>query len=91
MRIQVRLFAAYREWVGQRDLTLDVKPGSRVIDVWQTLREQYPLLRGIPPAAAVNLEYTQLETELQEGDEVAFLPPVSGGQLIMWRLDNGER
>lgn len=79
MQVNVRLFAVYREKVGQRALFLEVKPGAKVIEVWDTLREQYPRLPSVPPAAAVNMEYTGLETELQAGDEVAFLPPVSGG------------
>jgi len=79
MQVNVRLFAVYREKVGQPAFCLEVKPGAKVIEVWNILREQYPRLPPVPPATAVNMEYTGLETELQADDEVAFLPPVSGG------------
>ncbi len=87
MRINVKLFAAYREWAGRRDLTFDVQPGTRVIDIWQALSKHHPRLQSVSPAAAINMEYTQLEAELQEGDEIAFLPPVSGGQTPFYILD----
>ena len=79
MQITIRLFALYREAVGQRALTWNVDEGMTVAELWQALRDVYPGLPDVQPAAAVNAEYTSLEAVVHDGDEVAFLPPVSGG------------
>jgi molybdopterin converting factor subunit 1 len=79
MLVRVHVFAAYREAIGARQVDVDVPTGSTVGDVWQTLRDKYPGLRTPRPAAALNEEYAPLDTPIQSGDEVAFLPPVSGG------------
>ncbi len=79
MQITIRLFALYREAVGQGVLTWDVDEGTTVAELWQALRAAYPDLPHIQPAAAINAEYVSPETVVHEGDEVAFLPPVSGG------------
>jgi molybdopterin synthase catalytic subunit/molybdopterin converting factor small subunit len=76
MRISVRLFAGLREQAGtgERELELDV--GARVADVWPGLG------LGDEPAGllyAVNKAYAGADHELEEGDEVALIPPVSGG------------
>ncbi|MER3484098.1 MAG: molybdenum cofactor biosynthesis protein D/E [Meiothermus sp.] len=78
MRIRVLLFALYREQVGQTKLELDLDPGSTVADAKAALEAQFPLqLSG--GLAAVNEQLAQPDTLLQNGDELAFLPPVSGG------------
>ena len=81
MKINVRLFALYRERAGAGHLTLDLAPGSTLADVVGEIRNLYPQLA--PPAvrivAAVNAEYTEGDVPLYEGDEVALIPPVSGG------------
>ena len=80
MQIRARFFASYREAVGQRKLELEVARGTTVADLWQRLGQEFPRLSAISPAAAaVNMEYVPFEAELRDGDEVAFLPPVSGG------------
>jgi molybdopterin converting factor subunit 1 len=79
MSVKVHLFATYRETVGARQVSLDLAEGATVGDAWHALQAQYPRLRTPRPAAAVNEEYAELETVLQAGDEIAFLPPVSGG------------
>ncbi|HID85946.1 MAG TPA: molybdopterin converting factor subunit 1 [Anaerolineae bacterium] len=80
MRVRARFFALYREAVGQREAELEVSEGTTVADLWGRLGQEFPRLAAISPAAAaVNAEYVPLEAELHEGDEVAFLPPVSGG------------
>jgi molybdopterin synthase catalytic subunit/molybdopterin converting factor small subunit len=76
MRISVRLFAGLREQAGVRERSLEVRNGATVADVW-------PLLDlGAEPAGllyAVNRAYARPSTVLGEGDEVALIPPVSGG------------
>ncbi|MFQ6057504.1 MAG: molybdopterin converting factor subunit 1 [Anaerolineae bacterium] len=81
MRVKVRFFASYRELVGRRELELEVAAGATVADLWRRLGQEFPRLSAISPAAAVNMEYVPFEVGLHDGDEVAFLPPVSGGGL----------
>lgn len=77
--VQVQMFAAYREAVGARQIPFDVAEGATVLDVWQQLQAKYPKLRTPRPVAAVNESYATLDTVVQPGDLVAYLPPVSGG------------
>ena len=76
MRISVRLFAGLREQAGVRERSLEVSDGVTVADIW-------PLLElGEEPAGllyAVNRGYATRETALRDGDELALIPPVSGG------------
>jgi molybdopterin converting factor subunit 1 len=81
MRITVRVFARLRELAGAGELVRDVAPGTSVADVWRALQHEFP---GMAPyarsvSAAVNAEFARMDTRLSDGDEVAFLPPVSGG------------
>ncbi len=76
MRISVRLFAGLREQAGIRERAVEVTDGATIADIW-------PLLElGDEPAGllyAVNRGYAARETALHDGDEVALIPPVSGG------------
>ena len=76
MRITVRLFAALRERAGWSERELDVPDGAAVADVWPELG-----LGDEPPglAYARNREYAARADALADGDEVAVIPPVSGG------------
>jgi molybdopterin converting factor subunit 1 len=78
MEITVRLFAALRERAGASRRTLRLEDGSRVGDVWQALD------LGEEPAGmayALNREYADRAEALRDGDEVAVIPPVSGGDF----------
>jgi molybdopterin converting factor subunit 1 len=81
MRVKVRLFAQLRDLAGSGDLDCTVDESARVQDVWRALVHDHPGLASFTRAmsTAVNLEYARLDTPVREGDEVAFLPPVSGG------------
>jgi molybdopterin converting factor subunit 1 len=81
MTVTVRLFARLREIVAADELRREVGDGSTVRDVWRGLAREYPPLAEFEPSisAAVNADYARLDTVVREGDEVAFLPPVSGG------------
>jgi molybdopterin converting factor subunit 1 len=81
MRVTVQLFARLRELAGRSDAVCEVTPGASVADVWRALEATYPAIRPLAPAvsAAVNAEFAAMTTQVHEGDEVAFLPPVSGG------------
>ena len=80
MRVQVRLFAALRERAGAGARDLDLPDRARVADVWPRLD------LGDEPAGlvyAVNREYADRDRALAEGDEVALIPPVSGGAFVL--------
>lgn len=82
MRVSVRLFASYREAAGRGHLDLELPAGATVRDVVEHVRDMYPLLRnGREIVAARNRDYVGLEERLAEGDEVALIPPVSGGTI----------
>ena len=77
--VQVRLFASARERVGAAHLAQTVPAGSTVGDLCAQLYETYPGLRDLCLRFAVNTAYTDLDTELHDGDELACIPPVGGG------------
>lgn len=81
MQITVRLFAMYRERLGADALTLEVPEGGRVADVLHILTERFPHLLPLVDntRVAVNQEFAEPSYVLCEGDEVALIPPVSGG------------
>jgi molybdopterin synthase sulfur carrier subunit len=81
MRVTIRLFARLRDLVGAAELVCDVPDGARVSDVWRALETGHPAVapyaRSI--SAAVNADYARMNAPVADGDDVAFLPPVSGG------------
>ena len=81
MRVTVRLFARLREIAGADTLNREVPAGSALGDVWRSLVEEWPAMAAFDRtvSGAVNEEYARMTRELADGDEVAFLPPVSGG------------
>ena len=81
MRVRIRLFARLRDLTGQSELSRDVPEGSSAREVWRLLAAEFPALNAYEASvsAAVNEDYAKMTTRLTDGDEVAFLPPVSGG------------
>ena len=81
MQVKVRLFAAFREVVGRNALTVDAPQGSTVGQVVERLRADYPSLGPAAAGAmlALNQEYVDPSTAVSDGDELALIPPVSGG------------
>jgi molybdopterin converting factor subunit 1 len=81
MKVHVRLFAILRERAGRSELPLELPDRATVADAIGLLSEQLPEirphLRSI--AFAVNRAYASGATVLQDGDELALIPPVSGG------------
>jgi molybdopterin synthase catalytic subunit len=77
----MRLFASAREVVGKQEVIVDVPEGVTAADLLTQLVAQHPDLRRLAPSLklAVNHEYVEGERRLAEGDEVALIPPVSGG------------
>lgn len=82
MRINVKLFAVLRERAGgTSELDLQLHSGARVADAATALGERFPELTSFLPrvAYAVNQTYTKADAPLNDGDELALIPPVSGG------------
>jgi molybdopterin converting factor subunit 1 len=79
--VRLRLFASLREAVGRDHLDLDLPEGATTEDAWAQLVAACPALapRRRSLSAAVNRRYLAFDAALAEGDEVVFVPPVSGG------------
>jgi molybdopterin converting factor subunit 1 len=81
MTVKIKLFAILRDRAGVTELPLDLPEHATVADAMKRLSDQHASLAPHLPrcAAAVNLERATLETTLNDNDELALLPPVSGG------------
>ena len=81
MKVQVRLFASYREAAGRDLVELELPEGGTVEAAWAAVAERYPALRPYRPHTlfAVGQDYVLPEHPLSPGDEVCLFPPVSGG------------
>jgi MoaE-MoaD fusion protein len=78
MHVRIRLFAGLRERAGASEIELDLPEGARVRDALDQMRS---LTDGVRVVMAVNQEYASGEAELHAGDELALIPPVSGGSV----------
>lgn len=81
VNIRTLFFASYRDLVGTRSLDVELSPGATVADLVGTLRKRGGPYASLPqdPPVAVNRSYAAADEVLEEGDEVAVLPPVAGG------------
>jgi molybdopterin converting factor subunit 1 len=81
VRITVRLFARLRDIAGSAELTRQLPAGATIGTVWRELVGDFPDLREYERSisSAVNADYARMDQPVKDGDEVAFLPPVSGG------------
>lgn len=82
MKIKIRFFASYREITRLREKDYDIEDGTTAYDLLQNLIQEYPQLASIASNIlyAINGEYMPPHTELRAGDEVVFVPPMSGGE-----------
>ena len=78
MQVRIRLFAGLRERAGTNELELDLPEGAVVRDA---LERMSAVTDGLPVVMAVNQEYADVDLALHAGDEVALIPPVSGGAV----------
>jgi len=79
--VEVLLFGAAADRAGTRRVQLEIEESATLQEVWPLLAERHP---GLSPmrdtlAFAVNGEYAKMDGHVRPGDEVAVLPPVSGG------------
>lgn len=81
MRVTVRLFARLRDLAGSGELTRDVPGPATAETVWRSLVTEFPAMSEYERtmSVAVNADYSRMRAEIHDGDEIAFLPPVSGG------------
>ena len=81
MRVTVRLFARLRDITGATELARELPPGATIGDLWRQLAGEFPELASYERSisSAVNADYARMDHVVCEGDEIAFLPPVSGG------------
>ncbi|MBR62355.1 MAG: molybdopterin synthase sulfur carrier subunit [Dehalococcoidia bacterium] len=79
--INIKPFARYREIIGEKDIVMNLPEGSSVSDLITDLVNKYPYLKPIESkiVVAVNYEYQDHDHLLRSNDEVALIPPVSGG------------
>jgi len=81
VRVTVKLFARLRDIAGTPELVRQLAPGATIGVLWHELARDFP---GLAPyersiSSALNADYARMDASLHDGDEVAFLPPVSGG------------
>jgi molybdopterin synthase catalytic subunit len=84
MTVRIRLFAVLRECVGRESIDLELDDGATVADAINSLQADGPLadaLRGMPVLMAVNRDYAPPTRALLASDELALIPPVSGGAM----------
>lgn len=77
MKIKVKFFASLREQVGQSDVSINCDDALTALQVWQQASQQQNMPDNI--LCAINMEYVAQNTIVNDGDEVAFFPPVTGG------------
>jgi molybdopterin converting factor subunit 1 len=93
MTVRVRLFAGLRERAGCGDLVWEMPPSATAHDVWIALCRAFPRLGdvGAQVAFAVNHEYVDRSHPLTDNDELAIIPPVSGGSSHVSSQQRGHR
>jgi molybdopterin converting factor subunit 1 len=92
MVVEVRLFAMLRERVGSESVTVDVPEGATVREALDALGAQHEigdLIGAMPVVMAVNREYAEEGDRLSAGDELALIPPVSGGEAPTFQTGAG--
>lgn len=84
VKVRVRLFAILRERAGTDSLDIVLEDGARVKDVLSEIELRFPALSALLPgcAVALNGSLADLNEKISNEDEVAILPPVSGGAYL---------
>jgi molybdopterin synthase catalytic subunit len=85
MNVKVRLFAGLHDLLGEREVSLDLADGATVAELRRELERRYPIVTPYLPTliCAVDEEYVDPEHRLKDGDDVAIIPPVSGGGDVL--------
>ena len=78
MQLNVKFFASLSEQTGLTEVTVEAENGATVLDAWNRATAHQPLPANI--LCAVNMSYARLDDSINDGDEIAFFPPVTGGE-----------
>ncbi len=78
MQLNVKFFASLSEQTGLTEITIEAENGATVLDAWKRATAHRELPTNI--LCAVNMTYAQLDDRVNDGDEIAFFPPVTGGR-----------
>lgn len=79
MKCKIKTFGIARDILGSKELTVEIN-GNKVIDLRNDLAKKYPKLESLNSLfIAINQNYAEDEMEFSESDEIALIPPVSGG------------
>jgi molybdopterin converting factor subunit 1 len=81
VRVRLLFFAVLRDITGKSEVDVSLPDGTKAADVWQSLRREHRALASYekPPMIAINEDYATPDTQLRDGDELVFIPPVAGG------------
>lgn len=81
MKIKIRFFASHREIVGKNEIELEIKIDTKVGDVVEKIKNQFPELKKQESTTIIVLNHNiaKMDTVIKEGDIIALFPPVSGG------------
>ncbi|OIP78105.1 MAG: molybdopterin synthase sulfur carrier subunit [Oscillatoriales cyanobacterium CG2_30_44_21] len=81
IQVTVKLFAIFQETLAKDQIQIDMPSGASVLEVFEYLADRHPSLEKWRSLTryAINLSFVEPQTTLQSGDEVALIPPVSGG------------
>jgi sulfur-carrier protein len=81
VKVRLLYFAVLRDITGRSEVEVSMAEGTRAGEVWQSMRRDYKQLAAYdqPPMIAINETYATPDTQLRDGDELAFIPPVAGG------------
>jgi molybdopterin synthase catalytic subunit len=81
MRVTVVFYAGLADLTGRREWAVDLPAGAKVRDVWDQCVRTYADLARMSGrvSAAIDDDFASLDTSIDDGDEIGFLPPVSGG------------
>ncbi|MFK5969900.1 MAG: MoaD/ThiS family protein [Candidatus Marithrix sp.] len=75
--ITIKFFASLREEVGKNEIQIEASKQLTIAKIWDQVCDGIPLPTHV--LMAINMEYTDLNSLVEDGDEVAFFPPVTGG------------
>ena len=84
MKVRVKYFSILRDYTGRVEEEIELPDNAKLVDLLAKISEKYPELAelsddNIPAIALVNGKYVKLDYKLRDGDEVALMPPASGG------------
>lgn len=75
--IEVKFFASLRDLVGKDKTSISYQPDLNLAQIWQLTSNEIPIPNN--SLCSINLEYATLDSIVNDYDEVAFFPPVTGG------------